>query len=143
MLTQYNGEKIRRAGNIIHFDPLSSTFAKYGLNKYKNFLKEGTIDLADKDAMDRYATVIMNSLSEDYESAALFFDFGKGIKRIYEMYLEYYEQDGDTYEEPYMSRYDIDDPFDKVFAQFDSDNNYEIYGLLLYRNNGFWKVVSD
>lgn len=141
MLAEYKDEKIRRAGNIIHYNFNNVlSFKKYGLNKFKNFLNEGTIFLESEAEMNRYTTIIFTEIAENFLSAALFFDLRNGHQIIYEMFYDCDDEDNEP--EPYISRYEICDPDVNSFAQFDFESNYELYGLLVYKGDGMWKILD-
>lgn len=141
MLSEYKGKKIRKAGNIIHcnFNDMPS-FNKYGLNKYKNLLHKGTIHFDSEEEMNRYAIVVLQDISKDFTSVALFFDYKDNTNRkiVYELFFDFV--DGEP--EAFINKIGLIDPKGDSFAQLDYESNYEMYGLLVHKRNGTWEIVD-
>lgn len=160
MITEFNlNHKIKRGGiSAKYMNKCSNALSKntkrfkdYGLNVYKNFLDSGIFSYIDDKSLNennplsQYVISYLLDIIDGVECAAIFVDKLNGEKLIYEIFEDFYIEDGKYVEcDPNINCTRISDDYGSVsFAMADASAYYDVYGLIVEVKEGVWEIVDE
>ena len=110
------------------------SFEPYGLNKYKNFLDEGSLSAHSEDEIIGWAEGILTNNGIDEDMAIFIHAFNDNM---YAVVKEMNYED----EEFYITKIIGDGTLD-FFAKLDADYNFACYGLIMQEDKTTWAIID-